>query len=830
MLSCRLPFLRRSELAKAVVSIGDDAKTAMRRIRRARKASWPIVVLALLAIGLNACMLSVIYGLLAKPLPYPAQERLVTLDLRSDKMGIDLGWSVPFFEAASDQDGLQQVAAFKTSEAVLLSSAGERVGEVEAITAQPALFSLLGLNATAGRVLNDTDSLPGMPCHIVVSEDFWERRFGKRFEDGRRLKVDEKDCMIVGTVPSRSGFPEPSRQLWMPLVLTEEDRALSEAGSFGDLHAVGRLAVGRSELDATREMMRRINTNNGLSWVSDQLATSAKARPLRYIWVGDRQFSLTLMMMAALIVFVVGTANICNLFVLGVIKRRHEFALMEAVGAKRARLLVQVAVEAVILSGIGAVCALLLVGPGLMFLEGQGFLPQSVPQQIGVDPVTVLAVLVMLCIIAGAMTLSAGGMLSQNLSESLRQGGNGQTSGRKGSRIRLTLVVAQITCTTVLLFGTALLIRSSNKLISEDVGFSREKVLVGQIGGVSQQAVREPKRVKSALSLWLADAQELPGVRAVALASVIPFSENASISTMRLKGVRASAEDINAYDVFVSENYFKALGLPILQGRNFTANETTSRAPSVIVDASFVSRYLPGEDAIGQVISINEGQSVKDYRIVGVVASARQRALHLKDEYSIIYRPLEIPYLIPDLPTESVAVIVSSPLPLLPLTRSLEQRLGRTTQALRLYDAKTMQEVVLKTLENELRLNMLLRILGVIAITLSVIGLYALLSFSVMTRTREFGVRMALGGDKRHIIGLVCAQGAKLFGIAMILAVPGVLLIARSLSDKLFKISPYDPISIAVVFSIFGLACMCANLIPSIRASRVAPMEALRGD
>lgn len=790
-----------------------------------------MIALAALAIALNACMFSVLYGLIAKPLPFPVQGRLVSLKLSADKLGLDLGWSIPFLDSASQHnDGLQRVGAFRTSEAALLTDAQRTTGSAGAVIVQPAVFDLLGLNPVAGRLFKESDTLPGMPCHAVVSEDFWAQRFASAFQEGHRMNISGKGCLIVGLLPADSGFPDAARRIWLPMTVSEKDRSAAEAGSFGDIQAIARLAPGRSAEQVTNEMRRRIGSNRSLAWISEQIGASPTAVPLRYLWIGDRLFSLKLMTLAALIVFAVTTANMCNLFALAVLKRQHEFALIEALGARRGRLLAQVLLEALCITTVGAALSVALIMPGLDFLRRAGMLPEDVPQHIGLDAATLAAVACMIVTMAAVMTASAAGMLRQNLADSLRQGGNGQVSSMKGARLRRVLVVAQIACTIVLLFGTVLLIRSSNNLIAEDVGFSGESVYVGQLGMQSRSVQADPAALHTTLAAWLSVVAGAPGVNAVALASTAPFSESASLSTLRLKDAGQGVPEINAYEVLVSHQYFTALGLPLRAGRYFTLHETRSKAQSIIVDTSFVSRYFGAVDPIGRLVSSIGPDGPVDLRIVGVVGAARQRSVRANDEYATFYRPFETPWPVPGLPAESVSVIVASSLPPAPLRASLEQPLQRAPIGLRIQDVTPMPEIIRKTLDAELRLNLMLKLLVGVALALSAVGLYALLAFSVIARTREFGVRMALGADRLHIIRLVGMQGAVLFALASLIALPGALLVGRSLSDKLFGIAPNDPLSLITVLALIALVCALANTIPALHASRVSPMKALRKD
>jgi len=518
---------------------------------------------------------------------------------------------------------------------------------------------------------------------------------------------------------------------------------------------------------------------------------------------------------------------------LRLLRRRQEFALLEAVGATRARRTAQIATEACLLSIVAMLLAASVVPIGITLLRHFDVLPADVPQAIGFDTATAIAILAMSGMASAFLSLSGFAFRTQNVYEVLRQSGNGQTASTKMHRLRQALVVGQIAMTFVLLFGTALLVHSSYKLLGEDVGFDRNSQLVGTLQAVNAESEADPEVIRVQISTWLSAAGASPGVKAVGLSTSAPFSQNVTLEGFSVKN---EAEGVQgklpkAYISYISENYLRAVGLQVLKGRSFNSVETDQSAPVAIIDEDLADRYFSGKDPQGKTIGVTDsatGQLI-EVTVVGVVGRARQRTLMSRDEYPTIYRPQAVPYSVPGVPLNSVEVVIRTDQP--SVTADLiEHQLKTIAPKLRLSNLDTMEFRISETIIDSLRLNSLLQILSAITVLLAAVGLYALLSHAVEMRHHEFGIRQALGASARDLLISVLAQGARMLGYAFAFGLPLALLLGSLLKPRLHNVSAFDPVSLLVVCGLLIGVALFANALPAYRASRVKPMEALRAE
>lgn len=814
--------------------IVDDIGVGIRRMTRKPGSSVFIVLLLTTAIAINACVFSVVYGMLWKPLPYPSQDSLVQLTTRSVKMGIELGWSIPYLGAISkNTEQLTGVAAYQRKEASISDLNGARPQTVNVLMAEPHLLTLLSARPEIGRLLTDDDAKEGADPVVLVSSKLSESRFGSSNQAiGQRININGDTYRIVGVLPESFTFSDRSIQAWVPLGFSETELSPGNAGSFGSMRAIARLQGSATEASAAIEMAKLIRGDQALKGIADQIDLQASVLPLRSIWLDGRDKSLRSILIAALLVFGVSVANAYNLFMLRLLQRRQEFALLETIGATRANISWQIAGEAAALSLAAALLATFIVPLGIAVLRHYDVLPEGVPQEIGFDFQTSLSIFAMFISSAVIMMLSNLTFRRQKVYEVLRQTGNGQTANSRVQKLRQGLVVGQIATTFALLFGTALLVRSSQNLLDEEVGFDRTQQLIATIQP-STETELDPTTVRSQISAWLNTMDKFPGIQAVGLSSSAPFSENVTLEAFEgSRGSKNSREDLpKAYISYINADYPRAMGITILRGRSFTATEADQQAPVVMVDEDLASRYFSGADPQGKTIQVTNSETgeLVAVSIIGVVSRVRQRTLMNRDEYPSIYRPSSIPYAIPGIPMNSVEAIIRAeqPLRISPLA---EKTLGNVSTSLKLSQISTMDSRISRTIIDVLRLNSLLKILSVLTILITSAGLYALMANTVAMRSREFGIRQALGASTRDLLFMVLSHGGQLLVYALAIGLPIALLFGSLLKSRLHGVSTYDPISIVIVCILLCITCTLANLLPAMRASRVKPIEALRTD
>lgn len=812
----------------------DDIFIALRRLARKKGSTLSILFLLGLAMASSGCVFAVAYGLLWKPLPYPAQERLAQLTLRSVKMGIDLGWSEPYLDAvAKGSQQLEASAGYRQREVAIFDDNGKYTGTSEAVMAEPALFQLIGARAEVGRLFLADDAKQGADPVAVIGWNLWKRQFGESQSVlQQKVRIGAQSYRIVGVLPAGVAFPDSDIQIWLPMGYSQTDLALSNAGSFGNLRAVGRLKSAHTFDGASGEMMRLVRSDDTLKSIADEIDLQASARPLRYLWIDDRESSLKSILVAVLLVFAVTTANACSLFMLRVLNRRQELALLEAVGATRARRVAQTVWEAALLGAGGAIAGAALIPFGLALLRYFDVLPAQIPQSIGFDAASLAAIATMWAIAMVALSISGLAFQRQNVYEVLRQTGNGQTSSRAAHRARQALVVGQIAATFVLLFGAALLMRSSHRLLGQDVGFDRSNQLVGTVQSVLGSADESPEVLRSQIGTWVAAIQSLPGIDAVALSTSTPFSRTVSVEAFDPGTGNGGGRTLpNAYVSYVSAQYPKAMGLPIVRGRTFTSADAESKAPVALIDEDLANRYFGNVDPVGKTISINDSAlgELVDVTVTGIVGRIRQRTLLSSDEYPSIYLPEAVPYNVHGIPTDSVELIVKAERPSV-AAELIRKRMEEIAPSLKFGQLITMERRISDTIVDQIRLNQLLQILGAITTILTAVGLYALLAHAVVMRHREFGVRQALGANARQLMLSVFAQSGRLVAAALVVGLPLALWLGTMLKARLFEVAPFDPTSMIGVVTLLLAVQLVASAIPAYRASRIKPMDALRAE
>ena len=814
-----------------------DLRFTWRRMARMPGFSLTVVLLLGLALGANACVFSVVYGLLYKPLPFAQAERLVTIDTRFTSMNIDfnLGVSVPYLDGIAQQSRtLASVAAYRKTAAELHDDSDAAGVPWRAAYAQPALFALLGTTAAAGRLFNDEEARDGAAPVALLDWNTWQSRYaGAPDAVGRTLRLEGKNYRIVGVLPRNFALVRNDPQLWLPLTFSAASHTTQQAGSFADLFAVARLRDGSTLADADGEVAALARSLDGLKEIIEVTGFKSVVKPLRSIWTEHRESALRLMLFAVALVLLVTAANICNLYIARLLARRHEAAVFEALGASPARLLWQVCAEAMCLCAGAAAVALALLPAGLSLLESFELLPADAPQRIGADGVTVVFIAVLALSIGALMTLAGRVLLRANVHEAIKQGGSRQTAAGPAQRARQALIVGQIALTATLLVGAGLLLRSSQALLAEDVGFDRDRLLMAAVdmSGSMHADEMQPdisaateQRKRNAVRALLERVRALPGVQTVGAGNMAPFGTSDSASNFLPPGSPEVEQALQPVvrNVSVNRDFFAALGLPLVRGRAFTAAETADGAAVTVVDEDFVQRYCKDRDPLGLTfkVGVQNQDAMRELTIIGVARTIKQRSLDEHATRPTIYLPL-------DAPADPMLLVRTSVDPAA-LAEPLRAALHEAAPRAKLMGIFSMREWIEKTVRDRIRLNTLLELLGAMALVLAAVGLYAVLAFSVRARTSEFGIRMALGASSREVRRSVLLQGARLALAGLLLAMPFAYLLARALDTRLYHVGALDPVSYAGVALLLGGVSLAACWFPAWRAARVDPIEALR--
>ncbi len=801
-----------------------EARYTLRRLARSPGFVATAVLLLGLAFGAFACVVSVVYGLLYKPLPYAQSERLVSVQSRVLGIPFDVGLSVPLRdEVARHAATLDGLAAYRPAELALRDDAGRRLGSLPAARVEPALFRLLGTKPALGRLFASEDVAPGAARDAVISWDEWqERHAGSPDVIGQSVRLGEQDYRVVGVLPQGFVFPTSQTRLWLPLAFSESERARSRAGNFDGMLVVARLregfrpAAAAAEIAAIAKSIPELDSAFGTSF-------QVRVEPLRSLWVGERRSPLLLMLLAVGMVWLITAANVANLVLARALARRHETALVTALGAAPWRRARSAVLEAMALCGGGVLAGCLLLPGGLALLGRFDLLPTGTPQAIGMDAPTfaVLAALAaLLCLLLAMAHLS---VQHGDLQGMLRGTGSRQTGGGIAHGVRRVLVVAQVALTVALLFGIGLLLRSSNNLLAEGTGFARERLLyVGLDDLVPPDATAERRAAR--LRDLVEGARRLPGAAAAGLGSMVPFGTSVSTTSFTPPGQEGARDEPVAYDQKIDAGYFAALDVPLLRGRAFSADEVRARAPVAIVDELFVRRHLGAGDPLGRHFRVGTGADTpdRDVTVIGVVPTLKQRSLDEAPERVSIYQADPAPphaALVLRTTVDASAMVAS--------VRKLGESIAPQDE---IGPIVTMDERIADTLRDRSRLTALLGLLGATAVLLAAVGLYAVLAYAVRLRVPEFGVRMALGARASHLLRHVLVQGLALVGIGLALGLPLAWGFARLLSARLYRVGAFDLPTLAAVVAALAAVGMAACWWPARRAARTDPLVALRNE
>ncbi len=798
-----------------------------------------ILTLAI-GIGANTAIFSVVNGVLLRPLPYPEPDRVYQVYQTNDgwldsevailrAFALHMPTSYPRARAwIADNPVFSHLSSYTDRSYALTSPDSSE--PIETIEFTGDLFGALGVQPILGRGFQPEEDEIGAARVVVLSYGCWQNRYGGDPEViGETVVLDGDPHTIIGVLPQEFYFPEPTNELYT--LLTDQDRD-EEWGSQW-LSTIGRLAPGISEQGALAGMEVKQTGVNAIDPESDPDEDPFGIRLVSQIddVVGDTRPTLIMLLAAVGLVLLVACANIANLLLVRATGRRREVAVRAALGAGRGRLTRQFLVESVLLAVAGGVVGLVVAFWSLGPLRS--LIPEGMPRidEIGIDP-SVLGFTLLVSVLVGLLFgLAPVYQASRfSLAAVLQESSLGSAGGTRRSRARSMLVVSEVAVAVVLLVGAALLVNSYLRLQSEERGFDTENLLTVRVIPV-QGVLAEDHETVSFQRELIARVSALPGVTAATLASTVPFSGSTSVNTFELVGAEFP-EGIEGRSLLtiVEPGYFRTMGIPLVRGRTFTAQDNADAPGVVIINEAMAERFWPGQDPIGKQIwqrpHGDEGgdPEPEDFvTIIGIVGNLKHRQLGEEIEAKR-YRPLG------QLTRRSLSVVIrtsTDPLQLAPLVRSTIWEIDNRVTLRRL---ATMEQLVSRSAAEPRFRTLLLSTLAGIAVMLSMIGIYAVIAYSVAQGTREIGVRMALGADPATVLRQVVGHGLRLAIVGVVIGT-GVALVATSvLESYLYEVSTTDPATFAAVGVLVVAVAVLSTLIPARRATRIDPMVALRSD
>ena len=809
-------------------TFGQDIKYGMRMLLKSPGLSIVATIALALGIGANTAIFSVVNAVLLKPLPFPNSDALMRVYEKDQRRGLLRGaYSYPnFFDLREQNHVFEHVAAYHDGD-FIMTGRGEPV-RISGGVVTADLFSVLGTAPVLGRTFLPNEDKPTETGRVVVLS---ERLFASRFNSdasvlNKQITLDGKQYTVVGVMPHAFEFPIQNEPLDLWTTIADDaagDSPVTAQRGAHFLRVIARLKPGVTESQAQAEadtIAARLeqqypdeNTHKGI-----HVESALKAL------VGDIRPALLILLGAVACVLLIACANVANLLLARAMTRHKEMAVRSALGASRLRVVRQLLTESVLLSLAGGVLGLILAvwWSDLLIALGKKDIPRAI--QIGLDW-RVLGFTLGVSVLTGLVfgLVPALHLSKTQLTESLKEG-RGAGAGARKNRVRGVLVVAELAIAVVLLVGAGLLIQSLWRLQHVNPGLQPENILTFNL---SLPDVRYPseKQVRFYRDLMVR-MRSLPGVQSASAVMPLPLSGDRFSISFQIEGRPVAPKDEPSADLFIAEtNYFRTMGIPIIKGRDFEDRDQHTSTPVIIITEQFARQYFPGEDPVGKRIHPgistwdNEDSTMRE--IIGVAGDVRNRALNTEPKPAYYMPQSQLPF------TQLIAVVKSTNDPRA-LTGSLTREVRAMDPELPVFSVKTMEEYISSSVAAPRFNTTLLSIFAAVALVLTIIGLYGVMSYSVAQRTNEIGIRMALGAQTRDVLGLIVKDGMKLVLLGLVLGISGALGLTRLLSTLLFGVTTRDPVTFVAIAALLSFVAILACYIPAWRATRVDPLEALR--
>lgn len=794
-----------------------DLRFSLRRMRRELAFTLVVVTTLALAIGATTAVFSVVYQVLLRPLPYPEPAQLVRL-FQSTPQRERLGVTYLSLQAWRERTHAFQGLEGLSLTDLTLTGHGP-ADRIRAGRATTGLLPLLGVTPELGQVFGPETQVSGRDLVVLLSHSLWQRRFGgSRDVVGRTLTFNGQPHTVVGVLPASFRFA-PEVDVWKPLA---PNLAAGEGPGDIFLRAVGRLRPGVS-LEQARTELEALATSLAREAAYAGEAPGVRVLPLHAQTVEGSREQLWLLAGIMALVLLVACANVANLQLARANAREREVSVRAALGAGRARLLQQFFVESVVLALAGGAVGLVLALWGIDLMRA--LMPPEVlsPQAVRLD--------------AHVLAIAAGLSLLTSLLFGLvpalraaRADGRGALGGLRAGRgatghggALAVLVVAQVALALVPLVGAGLMLRTLNALQAVPLGFEPRGVSATDVF-LPRDRYPDEARQRLAFSELLERVRAIPGVRSAAVASTVPLWGRTGLVPVLLPGEPASVEKSRELTHFraVSEDFFVTLGMALKAGRRLEASDGPGTQPVMVVNEAFAQRYFPGGSALGKQARLSfEGEPFRE--VVGVVGNVHHDSLG-EEPPAEVYLPMG------QFQALRMVLAVRSTQDTAALVPALREQWRAVDADLPLLQVRALEEVVDASLGRTQVMGALLAAMAVLGLGLAGLGLYGVLAYSVSQRTRELGIRVALGATDHQVLWLVVGRGVRLATVGVVLGLGGAVVLARGLSSMLYGVETLDWVTFTAVPLLLGAVALLASWLPARRALRVPPHEALRAD
>jgi putative ABC transport system permease protein len=818
--SARAVTREREKSPMTVESLRQDLRYTVRWLWRSPGFTVAAAATIALGIGANTAIFSIVHALLLKPLPYPNPAALVTVwqDMRARGGPAD-EWATPANVAdwRMERSIFASVASMRGWGPTLTGDGSPEPLRGEVVTNQ--YFETLGVQPALGRIFRPDEAGPTAPRIVILSDALWKRRFGgDRNVIGRRMTLSGESHEVVGVMPP--GF-RPSfltmAEVWRP------DRINLANPSRGAvvLRVVARLQPG-VDVNAANAALARLATDLSRQYPDSNTNVGFNAIPLHEQVVGDIRPGLLTVFAAVLFVLLIACVNIANLLLARAAHRSREMAVRAALGADRIRVIRQLLTESVALSAVGSMAGVAVSIAAIKALVA--WAPPGTPRlnEVGLDA-TVLA-------FAGGLTLLTGILFGlvpafqlsrDRLALALKDGGRG-LAGVSSHGLRRTLIASEIAVALVLLVGSGLFVRSFLELRRADLGFDPADVLVGTVTPPAAKYTTEEHR-QTFIGEVLDRAAAVPGVSRAAVTSIIPLNGGDNDMNFEVEGKPPAPDRAPAtWYRLVSANYFETIGMRLREGHAFTRGEP---APVVVINETMATRFWPGQSALGRHIRFDARPDAPWFTVVGVIADVKQTGARGATRNQTFIPYWQVPEL-----AGGMNLVVKTSIPPDRLVQPLQQAIRLVDPDVPLARPSTMVSIIGESIAEPRFLAFIVGLFAILAMIVASVGVYGLMSYTVTERRTEIGVRLALGAGSGQIFGLVLGDGLRLAIIGLAVGLAGALALTPFVRSLLFIVPPADPLTFVTTALLLGGVTTVACMVPARRATRVDPIQTLRGE
>lgn len=806
-----------------------DVRYSLRALRRAPVFTVACIVILSLGIGANTAVFSIFSAALLRPLPYPAEDRIVAIwEKRLREGSARSPVSVAdFLDWRNLTRDLANIALYESTRQTI--TAGDQVELAPSARVTAGFFEALGVQPLLGRTFRVADENPGGPRVVILSHQAWRLRFGgDRDVIGRSVTVSGGPAEVVGVLPEPYRYPfAVICDFYEPIRFTPDQRRYRGIHSYD---AIGRLKE-RVTFEQARAEMEVISKQLASQYPDTNTGHVANIVPLRQDLTGRLQSTLAMLMGAVFLLILIACANVAGLLLARASARKRETALRLALGCDRMRLLAQSLVESSILSIVGAAGGIALAVWGLSILRTLYFQRLASFAVPGLDRIELdwrvlvftLASVILTTALFGSSSAASAWRLA--LDQSLRLAGRGASSG-DSQRFRSALVIAQVALALLLLVGAGLLSKSFLQLMNIKLGFQAERRTIATLTLPALQ-YRTLQQAAKLYDSVIDRVASMPGVQSVAVTDILPLSGNDNRAGAQVQGYDPRpGEQIRMHPRLVTPGYLETMGIPVRAGRAFSAFDEAGERHVAVVSEIIANRYWPNESALGKRFRFTV-DGARWLEVVGVVGSVHNRAPDREPTPDVYlpFRENQLRYV-----PARVALVIKSGLDVSSLAPGIRQAIASVERSVSVADIRPLDSFVDDVTVARRFILLLVSLFATAALVLAAAGLYGLLSFVVGQRTGEIGLRMALGASRLQILREVLQQGVRLAGAGILIGLIASLALARLMSTLLFGVHPNDPFVLGAIACILLGVAVLATAVPAWRASKVEPLTALRTD